>query len=62
MTSFPCASCQGNSSSKAEEAVLKKMGRISLMERPKEYTVKVMAFLFRGWGVYGLAEGAASLT
>ncbi|CAM9857813.1 unnamed protein product [Ascophyllum nodosum] len=31
---------KGNSSSKAEEAVLKKTGRTSLMDRPKEYTVK----------------------
>ncbi|CAN0417386.1 unnamed protein product [Pylaiella littoralis] len=31
---------KGNSGSKAEEAVLKKMGRTSLMDRPKEYTVK----------------------
>ncbi|CAB1097949.1 ABC [Ectocarpus sp. CCAP 1310/34] len=33
---------KGNSGSKAEEAVLKKMGRTSLMDRPKEYTVKFM--------------------
>eukprot|EP00903_Cladosiphon_okamuranus_P006151 g6052.t1 len=33
---------KGNSSTKAEEAVLKKMGRTSLMDRPKEYTVKFM--------------------
>lgn len=32
---------QGNSATKAEEAVLKKMGRSRLMDRPKEYTVKV---------------------
>lgn len=53
MTSFAYSSYQGNPSSKAEEAVLKKMGRISLMERPKEYTVKVMAVLFRGRGCTG---------
>ncbi|CAM9242873.1 unnamed protein product [Ectocarpus sp. 8 AP-2014] len=33
---------KGNSGSKAEEAVLKKMGRTSLRDRPKEYTVKFM--------------------
>ncbi|CAM9281089.1 unnamed protein product [Ectocarpus sp. 6 AP-2014] len=33
---------KGNSGSKAEEAALKKMGRTSLMDRPKEYTVKFM--------------------
>ncbi|CAM9325336.1 unnamed protein product [Scytosiphon promiscuus] len=31
---------KGNSSAKAEEAVLKKTGRTRLMDRPKEYTVK----------------------